>query len=190
MKKLILVFFASLVTGITMGQINFGVKGGLNIATIKIKYGHTANHLTDFHAGGLARLKFSEDVALQAELVYSRQGMKTKTFTGNIPYEDRLSYINAPVLVQYLAESGFHFHTGPQFSFLLNAKTTQPGVDTDKSDYYKKFDFAWVAGAGHLTRIGLGVDVRVNFSLINMAEPEGASLRQTVWQFGLFYQFK
>lgn len=185
-----LVFFALLVTGITMAQLNFGVKGGLNIATIKIKHGHTYDRIPDFHAGALAQLKFAEDFAVQAELVYSRQGMKAQTFTGNIPYEDRLSYINVPVLAQYLAESGFHFYTGPQFGFLLKATTTQPAVPADKSYYYKKFDLAWTAGAGHLTRMGLGADVRFNFNLMNMTEMEGANLRQMVWQFAVFYQFK
>ena len=190
MKKLILAFLALLVTSLTMAQFNFGVKGGLNIANIKIKHSHAYDHIYDFHAGALARLKLSDEVALQGEMVYSRQGMKAKTFTGRIPYEDRLSYINAPVVVQYLAKSGFHVFTGPQFSYLLSAKTTQPLVSTDKSDYYKKFDFAWVVGVGHLTRSGFGVDVRVNFNLVDIAELEGADLRQTVWQFGVFYQFK
>ena len=190
MKKLILALFALLVSSITMAQLKFGVKGGLNIATIRIKNGHAFDRIPGFYAGGLARLKVADEFGLQAELVYSRQGMKTQTYAQGIPYEDRLSYINAPVLAQYLAESGFHFYTGPQFSFLLDAKTTQPNVDTDKSYYYKKFDVAWVAGAGHLTRIGLGIDARVNFNLTNMAEQEGVDLRQTVWQIGLFYLFK
>lgn len=190
MKKLTLALLALLITGVTMAQLNFGVKGGLNIATIKVKYGHTYDRIPDFHAGGIAQLKFSHDFALRTELVYSRQGMEAKTFTGSIPYKDRLTYINVPVLAQYMVESGFHFYTGPQFGFLLDAKTTQPGQATDKSFYYKKFDLAWATGVGHLTKIGLGIDVRYNFNLMNMAELEGVNMRQMVWQFGLFYMLK
>lgn len=189
MKKLIAAFLALLITGITMGQVKFGVKAGLNIANVKLKNGHSFDHLADFHAGGLARLKLSDEFGLQGELVYSRQGRKAVTFIEQKTYEDRLSYINLPILAQFMAESGFHFYSGPQFGLLLDAKTTQPGLDPDKSYYYKKFDFAWVVGAGHLTRAGFGIDVRVNFNLVDIAEQEDLDLRQTVWQFGVFYQF-
>jgi hypothetical protein len=190
MKKLILAFLASLVTCITMAQVNFGVKGGVNISTIRLTSGDAADRVLDFHAGGLAQVKLSDIVSLQPEIVYSRQGMKSRLFTRNISYEDQLHYVNIPVMAKYTAESGFHLHSGPQFGFLLSAKTTQPDVDGDKSHFYKGFDFAWVLGAGHLTRAGIGIDGRFNFSLTNMAKPEGATHRQSVWQIGLYYQFK
>jgi hypothetical protein len=78
MKKLILALFALLVSSITMAQLKFGVKGGLNIATIRIKNGHAFDRIPGFYAGGLARLKVADEFGLQAELVYSRQGMKTQ----------------------------------------------------------------------------------------------------------------
>lgn len=190
MKKLLLAFLASFVTYTTIAQVNFGVKGGANISTIRLTNGDAADRVLDFHVGGLAQVKLSDLFAVQPEIMYSRQGMKTKMFTRNIRYEDQLSYINIPVLGKYTAESGFHIHTGPQFGFLLSAKTTQPDVNEDKSDFYKKFDFAWALGAGHLTRSGIGFDARFNFSLTNMAKPEGANHKQTVWQIGLYYQFK
>ena len=193
MKKLTLAFITLLTTTTLSAQdkpAQFGAKGGMNLATIRIRNSPSRRNIVAYHAGAMAQINVSDDFAVQAELVYSKQGTRAKTFTTQTPYDEKLSYINVPVLAQFKSGSGFRLYGGPQFGFLLNAKTTQPGVDLDKTYYYKKFDFAFAVGCSHQTNSGFGADARVNVSLLNTADVEGANLRNLVWQFGVFYVIK
>ena len=45
-------------------------------------------------------------------------------------------------------------------------------------------------GGGYLVRSGLGVDVRYNLGISNISENNDVDVKNRVWQFGLFYQFR
>jgi hypothetical protein len=165
----------------------FGVKGGVNFANIKIQNASEGDHRVGLHAGGLAHIHLSRRFALQPEIMYSGQGREQTI--NNVEYTTRLSYINVPVLVQYMAGTGFRLQTGPQVGFLVDAEAEANNVEVDVSDNYEKVDVSWAFGASYLTTVGIGFDARYNLGLTNINDGN-QEMKNRVWQLGLFYQFK
>src|SRR5882762_4649771 len=98
MKKLIFTtIIAACVTFAAQAQkLSFGVKGGLNIASLT-DIDNSSSRVSG-HLGGFANFKFT-NWAIQPELLFSWQGSKFE-----LPGDDgtyALTYINIPVLFQY-----------------------------------------------------------------------------------------
>ena len=196
MKKLL--FVAALLSGslfLKAQHVEFGLKAGMNIANLKDKNGDPNDYYhtkLGVYGGGLAHIHLNKNWAVQPEVVFSVQG--TKYGNGSDPETVRtLNYINLPVLVQYMTASGFRLEAGPQIGFLVGAKDEYKGVKTDVKNYVRSTEFAMVFGLGYLTKVGFGVDARVNVGLSDISK--GATLpspsyRNDVVQIGIFYQFR
>ncbi|HYC28745.1 MAG TPA: porin family protein [Chitinophagaceae bacterium] len=190
MKKLSLMAVLLLAAGAIYAQrstTQFGIKAGVNLANLEIENTPDGDHRTGFHVGGLAHIHVSPHIAVQPELVFSTQG-REQDF-GGVNYRTNLSYINLPVLLQYMAGGGFRLETGPQLGILVNAENKAGSVETDVKNSYKTPDVSWAFGAGYLTSVGLGFDARYNLGLSNINDASSAKVRNRVWQIGLFYQF-
>ena len=74
----------------------FGLKGGVNFAKLNFEGNTDVNTRTSFHLGGLAHFHLSKQFAIQPELMYSGQGA---SYAGG---DIKLSYINVPVIGQYM----------------------------------------------------------------------------------------
>jgi opacity protein-like surface antigen len=185
MKKIMIVF--SIMTGSIAAKAqhtDFGIKGGLNIADFSNYNGVDFNSRTSFHIGGLAHIHIARHFALQPELMYSDQGAKYSSVT----YKN--SYINIPVLAQFMVGSGFRLETGPQLGFLVSGKTENDNVTVDVKDSYKTTDFSWAFGASYLSSSRLGVDARYNLGLTDFTETNSSDIKNHVFQVGVFYQFR
>ena len=89
---------------------SFGIKGGLNYATItKGDFDEGPDPRTSFHLGFVGEIPVVENVfAIQPEVLYSRQGFEiNQTILGtNYNTEYKLDYINVPVLAKiYLGKA-------------------------------------------------------------------------------------
>jgi hypothetical protein len=173
----------------------FGIKGGVNLADVKTDLYPNHDFKLDFNAGLLAHIHLNPHLALQPEVVYSRQGFKQQQ-TSNRKIDMKLDYINIPLLVQYMYR-GFRLETGPQVGFLLNGKAkASSGEENKMKDYLKQTDFSWDIGASYLSALGLGVFGRYDLGISNInkniavAGIQNNEMNNRVWQFGLFYQFR
>jgi hypothetical protein len=75
---------------------------------------------------------------------------------------------------------------------LVSAKDKRGSYDTGNVDDrdFKNTDFSWAFGLGYLATSGLGVDARYNLGISNINNTSRtADVRNSVFQFGLFYQF-
>ena len=189
MKKLFIAF-SLIVTGtiaVAQTHVQLGLKGGLNVSNI-MGDNFDYNPRASFHAGGLAHIHLNKQWALQPELVFSAQGSKYSN-SGN-DYITKLDYLNVPFLFQFMTASGFRVETGPQLGFLLKARSkVNEGVNNNVNDAFKPVDFSWAIGAGFLFPSGFGLDARYNAGISKINENGGANLRNSVFQFGVFYQF-
>lgn len=186
MKKLLavsLVFFFSL-SIVRAQHVNFGIKGGYNSSSVQISDGADFNSKSGIHIGGLAHIHINSHFAVQPELVYSCQGGES----GNTKL--KLSYINVPVLVQYMVNDGFRLQTGPQVGFLVSAKQKIGDIEVDIDDTFNSVDISWVLGGGYLFSSGFGIDARYNIGLNNISDDSDFEAKNRVFQVGLFYQFK
>jgi hypothetical protein len=190
MKKLVILVLTTGVFFTASAQIQFGAKAGANFATITGPGSNGATGKVDFHAGGFARIPLINSFFLQPELVYSRQGAKATS--DGIVYTMNQNYLNIPVLAKYQHGSGLYGETGPQLGFLLAANVKAGSTSQDVKSSYKSTDFSWAFGVGYkLPLINAGIDARYNLGLSNIAAQEvsGYSVKNSVFQIGVFYVF-
>ncbi|MEP6677630.1 MAG: porin family protein, partial [Ferruginibacter sp.] len=141
----------------------FGVKAGLNIATLNSSDNTDFKSKVGFHVGGLAHIHLSRYFAVQPEVVYSEQGAKVTS--GNTEFKYKFNYINIPVLLQYMAGNGFRLQTGPQLGLLTSAHTEAGNVSVNNKSDINTADFSWAFGAGYLSHSKIGVDARYNVGI-------------------------
>jgi hypothetical protein len=165
-------------------NVQFGLKAGVNFATLSDAANTNTDSRAGLHIGGLAHIHLSKSFAVQPEIVYSMQGAEYPNGT-----KSKLGYVNIPVLGQYMLGQGFRLQTGPQVGILASAEVENGSVEVDIDDTYKKADFGWTFGASYITDKGLGVDARYNLGITDISK-NNTDLKNRVWQIGLFYQFR
>jgi hypothetical protein len=185
MKKIFLVFATTfLISSLLHSQeVHFGIKAGLNSSNLNVENSGDYDSKLGFNVGGLAHIHISRHFAVQPELVFSTQGGKGDAGT------TKLSYVNVPVLAQFMFGEGFRLQTGPQVGFLLAAKIENGDTETDIDDVFSTIDVSWSVGAGYLFPQGLGIDARYNIGLTDIYESDLYEVKNNVFQVGLFYQF-
>ena len=185
MKKLFCIVsaFVLFVSIVSAQETHFGLKAGVNIASANVSPGSDYDSKAGLHVGGLAHIHLSKNFALQPEVVYSMQGGKVDDT------KLKLNYINIPLLVQYMTDNGFRLQTGPQLGLLLSAKTEVGDVEVDRKDNFTSTDFSWAFGAGYLFPEGFGLDARYNLGISDVWDGSSAKIKNSVFQFGVFYQF-
>jgi len=187
MKKISL-FFCTLFLATTIFAQNssIGLKAGLNISNLD-NSGTDMGSKLGFNGGLLAHVHIAPNLAIQPEVVYSGQGAKY-TVAG-VEHSLNLDYINIPLQLQYMFDNGFRLQTGPQLGFLINTKDKVNGQNSQffSSEDFKSTDVSWTFGLGYLTYSGLGIDGRYNLGLTNINDAGTNSLKNNVFQVGLFY---
>ena len=178
---------------------SFGVKGGVNFATINGDGFDSPDSRTSFHVGALAEFPLADIFSLQVEALYSGQGFETNIdgglFGGDGKVEYQLDYINVPVLAKVYLFKGFSIEAGPQFSFLVNeeidADATGNGGDLE-TDSAKDFEFGFAGGVTFQTEMGLFATARYTQGVTEIFEDrQDADNKATnsVFQIGIGYKF-
>ena len=193
MKKLLLLALScAFLSTASQAQIKFGVKAGLNLATIT-----GDNELQNlkmnpnFYGGALVQIGLGKMFAVQPEVLYSGQGTKSNFESDD--FKINLGYLNVPVLFRYNHPSGFFAATGPQMGFLLSAQQKAGSDHIDVKSSFKSTDFSWAFGVGYMLKpINLGVEARFNQGLSNIAansDQNSGTGHNQVFQVGLVYMF-
>jgi hypothetical protein len=189
-------------------QTRFGIKGGVNLATLEIDDESTpnmnTNMKTSFHGSVFVNIPLSSSFRFQPELMFSSQGTKSSARTSTDPNlaginEYDFRYLAVPLMFQWMSAGGFFVELGPQFSYLTKAngdRLNSNSVELKESEYVKKIDFAGDAGIGYLSRIGLGLNARYVHGFTNVWDNDkspgtssDAKYKNRVVQIGLIYHF-
>jgi len=188
MKKIVVVFILALVTtGVSAQGIDFGVKAGVNFASLSdAKQGATEldfSSRTGVVVGAFVGGKLNDKFGIQADLLYSQQGAE---FDGG---EFNLDYVNVPVVAKVYFFKGLHLQAGPQFGVIVNdeAQTVVGEVINDIA--VNDFDVSAVVGLGYDVPLGLRLEARYNFGLSDVPDGEGASGKNSVVTLSLGYSF-
>lgn len=188
-----LCFFVALATIMLSGtlnaqHVNIGLKGGLNLYNINNDKGSSNDPIVGYHLGLLGHAHIGRQWALQPELVLSTQGAKYKP--AGVETQLKLSYINIPVMIQYMFDNGFRLQAGPQLGFLVAAKSEVKNNDTDVKGNMEPIEFGLGAGIGYVNpSSGLGFDLRYNRGFTNINKNSGTTSTNSGIQLGLFYLF-
>jgi hypothetical protein len=190
MKKLVLsAAFVALGMGISNAQEpTFGVKGGLNLASLGGDI-EDVDALTSFHIGGFAQFEISEKFMIQPELLYSAQGAVNSEESD---LKIKLDYINLPIMAKYMVAEGFSLEGGPYVGFAINREASFDGDSVDLDDEFKSLDYGVGLGAGYELDSGLMFSLRYNLGLANIADEfdgEDFSINNNVLQVSVGYKF-
>lgn len=180
MKKAIILLAVSFTVVISHAQVKFGVKGGLNIATIVGKYVEGYTSKVGIHLGGLANLPLTSKLSAQGEVYYSMQGAN---WDGE--GKSSLNYLQIPVMVKYNFTPQIFAEAGPQIGLLVSAKDTYDGESTDIKEFLESTDLSLAIGGGYNVNSRLSIYARYNvgFSKIYISE------KNRVGQVGVNYMF-
>ncbi len=185
MKKIILTLAVVFAIGIVNAQeTKFGVKGGLNVASITNSDG--ANSLIGFHAGFFAAIKITEKFAIQPELLYSMQGVKDSDISLH------LDYITIPIMAKYYVAKDFSLEVGPQIGFLIAAKAKSGGESASVKEFFKSTDFGVNFGVGYDFGENLILGLRYNLGLSQVLkdlDPGQSASKNAVFSVSLGYKF-
>ena len=210
MKKIILSVAAMLTFGFVNAQeVEFGVKGGVNIATITGDV-DDAKAKIGFHIGGFAEIKISDKFSVQPELLFSTQGAKAEEnfsengFTYEYSEKINLAYLTIPVMAKLYVAEGFSLEAGPQIGFLMSAKnkvegsTNSGGIviteseEVDIKDEANTVDFGLNFGLGYKFTENLSAGARYNLGLSDInkeVEDYSGSIKNSVFQISIGYSF-
>ncbi|MGY3087922.1 hypothetical protein ACVWYF_000955 [Hymenobacter sp. UYAg731] len=107
-----------------------------------------------FCGGGVLHLPISRVFSVQPEFLYSQKGASSQAFvlpnnmavTGN----QRLSYVEVPVLAKLRSHAGLFVEAGPTLSYLLSASAELSGQNNyDNRANFKDLEVGYAAGVGY-----------------------------------------
>lgn len=192
-----------------VGQLTLQPKIGMNITNIsgaEIETGanstENANFMIDFAVGVEAEYGLTEKFSLAAGILYSRQGcdfgeLKSTDGYNTIGWDknqDKLGYLNIPIVANYYLAKGFAIKAGIQPGFLLSAKRKIDGIgitpseDIDFKDACNSFDLSIPLGLSYETD-NVVIDGRYNLGVTKINKDGDDSMKNSVIQFTIGYKF-
>lgn len=191
MKKLFLAIIACVCVTAAQAQteITIGPKLGWNITNIS-NMSDSKNKMS-VSVGGFAEFKFNDYVALQPELLYSRQGFRLKD--GDVKTKVRVNYLNIPILAKLYVLEGLSVDLGPQLGFALNAKNKSKSGGTTvkhKITNFNTCDVSFAVGLSYEYEEFM-VSARYNIGLTNVFDKDdvGGNNKNHVFQLSVGYRF-
>jgi hypothetical protein len=183
-----------LYTACSFGQIGFGVKGGVNFATIG---GADAAPIlktrTGFAAGVYLEASLPFLLTVQPEALYTTKGFTLSSSYStnpgqNVTSTNTYSYLEIPVLLKYSLPVPVvkpSLYVGPEMGFLLSAKNKlevsgQPAVETKMDSLLSSTDFGLVFGASAHVLIA-DIEARYTLGLKTTDKSGQAKLYNRVW---------
>jgi hypothetical protein len=187
MKKTFLLISALAISTFVFSQsASFGIKGGLNLATIGGDSKGAALK-PGFHAGIFGLFKTSDRFGFQPEIIYSQQGAQASS---NHNFKVSYDYVNIPLMLNVYPAKIFFIQFGPQLGILTAGKIGQNKNTIDVHDQLNSVDFSACVGFGFdLSSTIIGI--RYNAGLANTAndpDDKGKYTNQVV-QFSLGFKF-
>jgi len=174
-------------------QVNFGIKGALNMSNIRLSddIGMKPVMQTGYAVGGIMQISFQGKVKVQPELLYSLKKVKFDVDAAlGIPDATyNFSYLSVPVIAKYYIIPKANLQFGPQFDMLLSAKREISGMPSqDVKEELNSTDIGLVMGLGLDIAMGLGLDARYVLGLTDEIK-KGVGSKSSLIQLGVFYKF-
>lgn len=171
-------------------DITIGPKVGLNVTNIS-NIDHSKNKIS-INLGGFAEWRVNDFFALQPELLYSRQGYRTKN--DGVKGKFRVNYLNIPVLAKLYVLDELSVDLGPQLGFALNGKSKLKDgghTVTEKFKHLNTVELSFAIGVSY-NFDDLMFSARYNVGLSNVIDKDYLNLgnnKNHVFQLSVGYRF-
>ena len=160
MKKIIAVKIAIFyLLSHSFGQNDIGIKGGLNVLTIKNENWKADDVKLGVNCGVFANIRTKGDIFFRPELLYSNKGFKFSANSTKNSGVLNLHYISLPLL-SGLRLDKFEILLGPEVSFLAYASSKYEGSSRGVTDTYRRIDLGLDLGMTYNLKQYLGLDIR------------------------------
>lgn len=194
MKKLLIIFIiVSLYSQVLAQDVSLGIKAGVNLSERVGQDIDNSGFLVGFHLGPTVSLKASDNIFIIPSLLISQKGNMTHRVIDEVHgseswYSDskqqfRFTYLELPVYAKFKIAPGLGVFVGPQFSYLLNARSKSEryfrindgeehfqDLEDDILKGYNKFDLAVVVGIDYLFSNGINVSAGYDFGLYELED--------------------
>jgi Outer membrane protein beta-barrel domain len=169
MKNIIVVFLLMFPLFVTA---QFGIKAGVNFASVSNASSINSGSKSGFHVGILLAPTSKKIISSRTELIFSRQGYDYKNAynTGNV----NLDYIQFGQLASINITKYFSLLFGAQTAYLISAQadstknTGGSGSYDNIMNLYNRIDYGYAVGAEAHPLAGLIIGGRYNVSLANV----------------------
>jgi hypothetical protein len=222
MKYIILLFlFIPFQSSVTLAQSNagFGIKAGLNVASVRGEAANSLRDLLDFtdgritssdrtgiYAGVSANIPISSEFSVEPGIYYTQKGyqlngelgIKGLEFLGaNAKATLQSDYISLPVLLKANI-AGLQIFAGPQVSLLSSAKLrTTAGLlgfnilnkSFDASDQLNKWEAGLTGGIGYQFSNGLNISAAYDHGLSRIDADQNFSAYNKAFKVGIGFNF-
>ena len=176
MKKVAIVLVLLFATSVFAQGLAFGVKGGINYATLSGDDVGDVEWKLGLVAGAVAAFDVMDMLVIQGEVLYSMKGADSADASLG------LTYIEIPVLLKYnVPMAGMvspNLFIGPSLGILLSADAD----GEDVKEFFKGTDFGVVIGAGVDFDLGTGkvtLDARYNLGLTSLDDTDDADVKNS-----------
>ena len=218
LKKLLFLFLLVAISNTTFAQ-TFGIKAGLNLATLSAKdsienYGDLFDMKPGFHVGVTAEFQINEMLSFEPNILLSTKGYKFKIeeeFLGEVFSSDvkvNLVYIDIPLplKVKFGEETKFYGAAGPYIGLGFGGKSTEKytsGSESETDEYdiewgsdaemddFKSLDVGLTIGAGVelANNLTFGASYNLGLSNISSYTEDETQAKNRVIQVSLGYRF-
>ncbi|WP_374164362.1 porin family protein [Arcticibacter sp. MXS-1] len=184
MKKLLLItaMFAAAGSANAQDGLRFGVKTGINFATLKMKsgeYSSSNSSVTSFHFGGFVDVPVSARLSIQPGLTLSGKGMKMGEDDDDT--KANLMYVDVPVNAVTRIDAGpgkVFLGAGPYLGYGLSGKIKGPDGKQDvkfgKDEELRRLDLGLGFIGGY--QLPSGFNFNLGYQLgIKDIEPEAGN---------------
>jgi hypothetical protein len=184
MRKVLMAFF--LVGIAATAQAQFGVRAGYNSANFSDT---NFEARSGFHIGAYYSIE-TNLVSIEPGIQFSQKGYLTQTEENGmmLSVEEKLGYIDIPVLIRLNLLPAVNIFAGPQAS-LLASRFYQKGNDTSNStDPIKGYDLGGVVGAQVKLPMNLNAQASYDFGLSSL-NYFNSNVKNQVFKISLGYSF-
>ncbi len=183
MKKLLVLVFALGFLGTAQAQ--FGIRAGFSSANFS---DFDSDAIAGFHVGGYYK-KDLGFVSVEPGLQFSQKGYQRNSTTGHTTKNDRINYVDIPVLVRVNFLPFLNVFAGPQGSLLVSRNMELVNGDTvTDTEPIRGYDIAGVVGVGANLPFGLNAQLSydIGFQSVQYYDQD---VKNNVFKISVGYDF-
>lgn len=180
-------------------QFQYGVNMGMNLSNVKggNPIGSTTTLISP-NVGFFGQYSLNKKFFLNTGLQYDGKGYNEQ-FTPSSSNTISLDYISIPTLIGFNSGHRIKFLFGPEFSYLIKAKSKSSSTQMDITDNFQRFDLGLVMATKIVFSKRVAMEFRYCYGLtkvetlytyVNGVLFGSTTLNNRVFQIDLFYKFK